>query len=85
MLCEIPAVFAVENTYQIAVQRKEKAVMWVKVGNRCFLTIPTEFSNRTQTFIKSLSLPSFWRIAEVIPCAAEICLTESRIFPKQAK
>lgn len=32
----IPTVFAVEDTYQIAVKNEPKTVMWIKIGDKCF-------------------------------------------------
>lgn len=52
-----PAVFAVEDTYQIMVKTEEKAVMWVKIGERCFY----DHSNgilRSETDIHRMTVPA---------------------------
>ena len=36
MYKSIPAVFAVEDTYQIMVRTEEKSFVWVKIGDQCF-------------------------------------------------
>lgn len=36
MYLTIPAVFAVEDTYQIMVRALSSSVMWIKIGDKCF-------------------------------------------------
>lgn len=57
MFVEIPAVFAVEDTYQIMVKANEPTVMWVKVGDRCFY----DHSNgilKSDTSIHRMTVPA---------------------------
>lgn len=53
----IPAVFAVEDTYQIMVRTEEKSFVWVKIGDQCFY----DHSNgilRSNTTIHRITVPS---------------------------
>ncbi len=53
----VPAVFAVEDTYQIMVRCRENAVMWIKIGEKCFY----DHSNgilRSNTDIHKITVPS---------------------------
>lgn len=54
---EIPAVFAVEDTYRIMVRCRENAVMWIKIGEECYY----DHSNgvlRSNTDIHGITVPS---------------------------
>ena len=53
----IPAVFAVEDTYQIMVRTDEEALVWVEIGDQCFY----DHSNgilRSNTTIHRITIPS---------------------------
>lgn len=53
----IPAVFAVEDTYQIMVRTDEEALVWVEIGDQCFY----DHSNgilRSNTTIHRITVPS---------------------------
>ena len=53
----IPAVFAVEDTYQIMLRTEEKSFVWVKIGDQCFY----DNSNgilRSNTAIHRITVPS---------------------------
>lgn len=48
----IPAVFAVEDTYQIMVRTDEEALVWVEIGDQCFYDHSNGILRSNTTFIE---------------------------------
>ncbi len=72
-----PAVFAVENTYQIMVRRESETMMWVKIGDKCYY----DHSNgilRSDTSIHRMTVP-----AAVLDSAEEYTICEREIIERK--
>ena len=82
MFIMIPAVFVVDGTYQIMVRREKPALMWIKVGDKCYY----DHSNgvlRSDTKIHKMTVPMevLDRVGEYTICEREM-INRKPYFPQ---